>query len=310
VIHRWRMRRALLAFHEGELTGKKRFALELHRERCPACDAVLRRLVETDRLLAAARPETAALSPDSAQCVLERALAGAGTPRRSAWRPAVAAGGLALALAIALAAAIGPAWVSGPPLRRPPAEMTIVPAPPDTVGSLADPGAQRRRQQRPAAVDGARQAARPEEATPAAERSRVRKRRHHKPRRRSAVICRRGAPVSALRLGEKVPTGPAASSNGPSPESRWEPAEIVDCEQLAQSEPQPAGQMLVMLTAGHVEDLVTARQAPEETPGYARAAALRPDASGELIWTQAIVSSAQPATVLALRTLADEDRDP
>jgi hypothetical protein len=87
-------------------------------------------------------------------------------------------------------------------------------------------------------------------------------------------------------------------------------SEMIDDTMLAPNEEQPAARMLIMRTAGHVDDLVTVRQAPAETPGYARVAALLPDGNGDFVWTQSIVSSARPGPVLVLSTLPEDHLDP
>ena len=46
---------------------------------------------------------------------------------------------------------------------------------------------------------------------------------------------------------------------------------------------------------------VQVRDAPEATPGYARAAAFRRDAAGNLTWAQATASSAEPGSELVLQ---------
>jgi hypothetical protein len=77
---------------------------------------------------------------------------------------------------------------------------------------------------------------------------------------------------------------------------------------VARAEAEPRGQMFIMLTAGQIDEPVTVRQAPEETPGYARVAALQSDVNGNLVWTQATVSSEQSGPALVLQALGDAAR--
>lgn len=99
--HRWRMRAALLAFHEGTLPESERRALAHHIEGCPACAGELRRLAEADRLLRGAQPEPRALGPEAACALFERAYLASAVAERPTqpgfWRPLL---GLAVAASL------------------------------------------------------------------------------------------------------------------------------------------------------------------------------------------------------------------
>jgi hypothetical protein len=304
--HGWRMQRALVSFHEGELSRRNRAALAAHLKRCPGCAAALRRLAESDRLLTAARPEAEALSPETAQRILQRALAQAGAPRRHARQPSLAPVGLAIA--VFLAGALLPAWL--PDLGAWPhpklaetaqavsqARLTSPPAPPRSgEGSKATA-----RGTSPSPLRGGGQGERLTEAM-------VRPRDPLARIKAGLPHCLQ-RPSSPLRFGEGSRSQPSPLSHDPVIAASVGP-DVNDDTMLATNEDPPAARMLIMRTAGQVDDLVTVRQAPAETPGYARVAALLPDGNGDFVWTQSIVSSARPGPVLALRTLAESDPDP
>jgi hypothetical protein len=306
MIHGRRMQRALVSFHEGELPRRNRAALATHLERCPGCAAALRRLAESDRLLAAARPEVETLSPESAQRILRRALAGARAPCRPALRPSLVPVGLALALF--LAGALLPVWIPdlGAWPRAKPVEtaqavsqarLTSPPAPPRSgEGSKATA-----RGASPSPLRGGGQGERLTAAT-------VRPRDPLTPIKAGNPHRLERAP-SPLRFGEGSRSQPSPSSHDAAIAASAGP-DVNDDTMLATKENPPAARMLIMRTAGHVDDLVTVRQAPAETPGYARVAALLPDGNGDFVWTQSIVSSARPGPVLALSTLPEHDLDP
>jgi Putative zinc-finger len=306
MIHGWRMQRALVSFHEGELPRRNRAALAAHLERCPGCAAALRRLAESDRLLAAARPDAEALSPETAERILQRALAQAGARRRHTRQPSQAPVGLAVALF--LAGALLPAWIPdlGAWLHPKPAEtapavlqarLTSPPAPPRSgEGSKATA-----RGTSPSPLRGGGQGERLTAATvrPRDPLTPIKAGNPHRLERAS----------SSLRFGEGSRSQPSPSSHDPVIAASAGP-DVNDDTMLATNENPPAARMLIMRTAGHVDDLVTVRQAPAETPGYARVAALLPDGNGDFVWIQSIVSSARPGSVLALSTLAESDLDP
>jgi hypothetical protein len=66
--------------------------------------------------------------------------------------------------------------------------------------------------------------------------------------------------------------------------------------------PKPAPLLIVKMTAGQPAPLleVTSREAPPETPGFARAGAWHPAPDGTLIWTQATVATDRPTPELVL----------
>src|ERR1051325_9123066 len=103
MIHRWRMRRILLAYSEGALSSRKHEALTRHLERCSICRKTLQTWTEADRLLQDVCTADPRLSAETAEIVFHRALAEASL---RAYRPTFplipAFGGVALACALAL----------------------------------------------------------------------------------------------------------------------------------------------------------------------------------------------------------------
>jgi anti-sigma factor RsiW len=65
---------------------------------------------------------------------------------------------------------------------------------------------------------------------------------------------------------------------------------------------KPAPLLVVKLTSGQPAPLleISSREAPPETPGYARAGAWRPGTDGSLIWTQSTVATDRPGPELVL----------
>jgi hypothetical protein len=88
MIHSWRTRRLIRAYHEGDLPRGQEEALRNHLTACADCREVLKKLQDTDALLMGARPVVTALPSQETRVVLARALAQAGVipaPQRS-WR--------------------------------------------------------------------------------------------------------------------------------------------------------------------------------------------------------------------------------
>jgi len=68
----------------------------------------------------------------------------------------------------------------------------------------------------------------------------------------------------------------------------------------------PAPQLLVLVTSEPAPSPLTVTVAPEDSPSYARAVALRPDAAGSLTWSQATASTDRDGTKLALVMLGSD----
>ena len=118
-------------------------------------------------------------------------------------------------------------------------------------------------------------------------------------------------------LDELPATGTEVSSPAinTSPDLReWErmtaewplPWEGEDPEEYAPPAFLPSPQLLVMVSNAPAPSPVTVTFAPEETPGYARAIACRPDAAGRDTWMQATATSKDNGTQTALVMLGDE----
>lgn len=103
MIHRWRMRRTLLAYSEGTLPPRRNLGLSRHLERCANCRATLESWAEADRLLQNVSFLPPRLSEQAADALFQRALAKAAV---GAYRPVggrvFALGGMALTCALAL----------------------------------------------------------------------------------------------------------------------------------------------------------------------------------------------------------------
>jgi hypothetical protein len=301
MIHRWRMRRALLAIHEGELP-RKRSALAAHLNQCPACADTVRRLAESDRLLVIARPEPEALAPETAGLLLQRALAAAVASRRpSPWLSLAPVG---LAVAVFLVAAVGPSWI---PLRNAGQSLKPVEIAQGLSASArahAGVGRELRAEEASPSAEARQSRITPPRGTASVATRRSLRRSRHEAAVRSAVIGRQERALHLLRssVGSRQQPFPLASdSRVEAPAGSEDLAGVMEPE----GEASPPAQMLVMLTAGHVDELVTVRNAPVEMPGYARVAALQPDVNGDLVWTQATVSSEESGPALVLQTLGD-----
>src|SRR5205823_3995325 len=118
-------------------------------------------------------------------------------------------------------------------------------------------------------------------------------------------------------LAEDRATGPDQSpSLVDSPPAVDEPAHDIverplpwkgeDPEARARQALVPSPQLLVMVATTPAPSPITVTAAPEDTPGYSRAIACRPDASGRPTWMQATASTEQSGTQMALVTLGDE----
>jgi hypothetical protein len=94
--------RSLLAYREGDLPAAQRTVIAGHLQLCECCAESLRRLAEHEALIAAARPATDPLSPDAAEALFRRALADAKRRSLVRWRlahPAWATAALLIAAA-------------------------------------------------------------------------------------------------------------------------------------------------------------------------------------------------------------------
>jgi hypothetical protein len=98
------------------------------------------------------------------------------------------------------------------------------------------------------------------------------------------------AALLAENVPGELPVEPPAVAAGDSlPASDAAPAmaQVTETPRIA----LPPGQLLVMVSTAPSPSPVTITQAPEATPGYARAMAVRPDGTGGMTWTQATVTS-------------------
>lgn len=260
MIHRLRMWETLRALHERELPPHRREAVLEHVRRCRACSDDLRRMEETDRLLAGGAPPVQMLPADESRRVLNQALVRSGVlKKRLDWRRSGSMYGLA---ALALAFVFG-GFRADPGSRQ--AVTAAVPAP------------------RSASATGlAAQIHPPEVQTaegPDARTVRRRRRRHSGLLLARAIRHRRrpGAPAAAAGV-----RGLAGAPKRPTP------AEA------------SGAVMLVVVTAGGTQPVVTVDHAPDDSPGYARVAVVKPEADGGATVTQCTVSSDLPAAEISL----------
>ena len=309
MIHEWRMRGMLRAFHEETLPGAARTRNAAHVECCPRCATELQRLRRTDTLLGTSRPPAATLSPAVSQAIQQRALIESGVLRRRTRGRRLAMGGLVAGALFAATATVSLGWkrpaVVGQ--RAGGAIIERVEQPfPERASAMASGAA--------SALDAAPKdsgpiAVAPGKARITPPRRSARRGRARMPLRVAAFsrrtrygFARRGAVVAAgadparqpsVQLASRVEDGSASSTLAEAPEPAT-PAVRPDTA---------VGQLLVLVTTAPPEVPITVRQAAPETPGYARAASVRQDPTGTLVRSECTVSSEKDGWKLVLSAL-------
>jgi len=272
MIHRWRMRRILMAYAEGTLSPDEHRVLTRHLERCPLCRKTLHTWREADRLLQDAGAPAPRLSEDAANAIFQRALAQAG---RRAYQPTSwllpALGGTALAcvalafwphphlltgstepsaLSAAPFPAPGPMWIGAPvvPLRGqvPDASKSAI----SNQGAVSSQGA---------AIPWLPSALFPASATSQAQGSAL--------AARSPLHRHRNRPLR----------------RNLEPQS----ARLLAMEKAADTQ---AAYMFIAVT--HEQEVaLDVTHVSADTPGYAHASCMRSDEDGNATWTSCTISS-------------------